>query len=295
MLSIKEKIPFLKSKTLDEYNQTILTPSFNMIEMSRNAKDIGLDVNIYKQVINTSKNINSKDNNRKVMKLINYLNKIVFDDDCLKQIVSKIIFVTNYGKFRCKNRSFVGYVNINKHKYKYAIEIDTKSIVYGYEYLDQKEKGIFSVNKDGIKIKNIHNGKTIKGINGKKYIIENNYIHLKIYDNNYNQNFKHTISQSYHYYLDKDKKIIDSKKNNYTKDIYIWKCPNNSIIKKVNTKYVESKETEECFICKNISPNNNKLPNNGVYYQFDNKLFQDYYNNRCDLSTIWDNALIYKR
>ena len=35
--NIKQRIPFLKNKTLDEYTNSILMPSFNMMEAHQNA------------------------------------------------------------------------------------------------------------------------------------------------------------------------------------------------------------------------------------------------------------------
>lgn len=307
MLStIKERIPFLKSKTLDEYNQTVLIPSFNMIDISSNANYVGLDISTYQKVMKRDKNLNSLDINYRIMKLINYINKIIFDDDLVQQIVKKIIFVAYYGDFECQNKSFKGFIDIDNNKYKFAVEIDTKSITYGYEYNNQKQRGSFTVEKDGIKINNNFIDKKVITINKICHYNIKNCTDLEVYDLDRKQQFGYKIMQKYNYYTKEgsEEKIVNkiNTDENYTEKNYIWKCPNNTVIKKKEIKYhyPDNNENnlnniEECLIGKNISPNSYKLPIKGVFYHIDHKLFQDYYFNRCDINTLWDNAYIYQR
>ena len=124
MLSnVKEKIPFLKDKTIDEYNQTIFMPSFNLIELYKNANNVDLDINDYNSVIKNTKNKHSNETNYRITKLINYLKQIIFDDEFIDKCINKLILVVNYGKFDIQGKSFAGNIDIGGNNYKYALEI----------------------------------------------------------------------------------------------------------------------------------------------------------------------------
>ena len=304
MLNLKNKIPFLKDKTIDEYNETILMPSFNMMEIYRNAKDVEIDINDYKKIIKNTKNTNSHDNNYRVMKMINQLKKTIFDEEFLNKIITKIFFVVNYGKYSITNKSFVGNLKIDNKEYKFGLEISFKSITYALEYSNTKVRGKISIEKDTVNIKYEKYNHTItKQPNKTFYNIDNN-IRLDIYNKFGEQKAGMIKTQKYNYYKDinGNKKVlkIDSN-NNYTKQVYRWKCPNNSIIKSVKVKYQYPKDIsnlsniDKYYIGKNISPNNNKIPSKGKFYEIDKSIFLDYCSNKCDINNLWEETIDYKK
>ncbi len=299
--NIKQRIPFLKNKTLDEYTNSILMPSFNMMEAHQNASILGIDVSTYNQVILSSKNVNSLENNHRIIKLINYIDKMVFDKEFVQKAIKKMIFVVNYGKYNCTNNSFAGSIDIKELKYKVALEISENKITFASDYNGTKLRGSFSSSKYGIKIKYNEKHQVITRYSKNTLFNIDNKTNLEIYDQSFNQIFGYQKIKQYNYYEDnetKEKIIKEIDPNqNYTFDEYKWRCPNNTIIKKkeLNYRYPKGissdiKDINEFLIGRNISPNNNKLPNKGNYYELNQELFLDYCSNRCDISTLWEHV-----
>lgn len=299
--SLKQKIPFLRNKTLDDYNKSILMPSFNMMEKHTNALLLGLDMDTYKTIIKRNKNTNSIEDNHRIMKLINTLDRLVFDRSFTQKAIKKIIFVVNYGKYDYQNNLFAGSIEVNDLKYKVAIEITENKITFASDYNGNKLRGSYSSSKHGIKIKYNEKYQTITHYKKKKLFNIDNKTKLEIYDQNYSQIFGYTKIKKYNYYetIDTKEKIIKEidPNQNYTLDEYKWRCPNNTIIKKREIKYRypegisnKIKNINEFLIGRNISPNNNKLPNKGNYYELNQNLFLDYCSNRCDISTLWEHV-----
>ena len=255
--SLKERVHLLSSKTIEQYYGVLFMPSFNNIEIYKNATNVGIPVSDYNLVLSKLKNKHSIEINRSIQKLINYINSVVFDKEFIQKTINKIIFVANYGNFECNIKSFVGSVIINNKEYKFALKIDLTSISFATEYAFTTLHGEFKIEPDAVKIK----------YNEKQQ--NKTYHELAIYDKYGNQNFNY----------------IKDVKNNITTKEYIHKCPHNSIIKKK-----EVNNDDKYLIGVNHSPNNKKLPKNVVFSNFDKKLYNDYLTGKCDIQTIWDNA-----
>ncbi len=304
MIHLKNKLPFLKEKTIDEYNQTILMPSFNLMEIYKNAKDVEIDINDYKKIIKKEKNTYSNDLNYKVMKMINYLKKTIFDEEFLNRIIMKAFFIVNYGNFVINNKSFIGNIKIDNKEYKFGLELSFKSITYAVEYDHIKTRGKLNIERDNVSIKYEKRNALEHKKNNKTFYHVYNTVLLEIYNKMGIQQVRMKKTQKYNYYLD-DKGIktvlkIDPE-DNYTKQEYIWKCPKNSILKSLKIKYQYPKEIsnltniDKYYIGKNISPNNNKLPTKGNFYEIDKSMFLDYCSNKCDINNLWEEIIHYKK
>lgn len=302
LLNVKERIPFLKDKTIDEYNQTIFMPSFNLIELYKNANNVDLDINDYNSVIKNIKNKHSNETNYRITKLINYLKQIIFDDEFVGKCINKLILVVNYGKFDIQGKSFAGNIDICGNNYKYALEINFNNITYALEYNEHKIRGKFFLQKHGYTIKYEKYYKKIENLQNRKLYDIDNHIIIENYDKLGNQINTYHKSQVYNYYENenKEKKINSiNPDQNYTKQVYVWRCPKNTIIKSIRIKYQYPKDQsdiediEKYLIGQNISPNSNKLPSKGNYYPINKALFTDYFSNKCDINALWDEAINY--
>ena len=226
---------------------------------------------------------------------------MVFDKEFVQKAIKKMIFVVNYGKYNCTNNSFAGSIDIKELKYKVALEISENKITFASDYNGTKLRGSFSSSKYGIKIKYNEKHQVITRYSKNTLFNIDNKTNLEIYDQSFNQIFGYQKIKQYNYYEDnetKEKIIKEIDPNqNYTFDEYKWRCPNNTIIKKkeLNYRYPKGissdiKDINEFLIGRNISPNNNKLPNKGNYYELNQELFLDYCSNRCDISTLWEHV-----
>ena len=304
MINLKSKIPFFKDKTIDEYNQTIFMPSFNMMEIYKNAMSVEIDIKDYKKILKNNKNTYSNDFNYKVMKMINYLKKIIFDEEFLNKIINKIIFIVNYGKYNISNKSFIGNIKLDNKEYKFYLEISFKTITYAVEDGNIKIRGKLNLEKDNVNIKyERYNNTTIQKDNKIFYHIDN-IVRLDIYNKIGNQQVGMKKIQKYNYYKDDqgNKKVLKIDPNdNYTKQIYMWKCPKNSILKNIRIKYQYPEDisnltnTDKYYIGKNISPNKNKLPTKGNFYELDKASFLDYCSNKCDINNLWEEIIDYTK
>ena len=292
-----------------DYFKKTLNPTLSMMALVDTADMIGTNPSDLGTCLAREINIHSAQIIKALKDFIVKMDSVITNEEFKKRVMTKIIFVRDYGTLAVEDDTLNGSVTNNGENYQLEVKITDKGVVFSSrqgDYLFLNGKAVTSTNgKQSITYSknehtiyhNVKNGQI--DLTSDSHNIKSQK-EINVFEKDGVQSFRYNETNAENYFLDKNtnEKTLHAPSpfENYIEKEYTWRATNKTLLKKIFKKYTYSEtddisihNTDAYLIGRNIAPEGKKLPFGGSFTWFDKELYQKYLNGECTVSDIWEN------